>query len=101
MVAVMAFNQYHELQCFFTPLSKTNVFHYKCRFKFLRMDSAHGLRKQLILYISYIETLLPIHLTIFQQIEKYILHKINKFCIENRKRHLFCNEKNSLKRHLI
>ena len=29
------------------------------------------------------------------------MHKINKFCIKNRKRHLFCNEKNYLKRHLI
>ena len=27
--------------------------------------------------------------------------KINKFCIENRKRHIFCNKKFSVKRHLI
>ena len=29
------------------------------------------------------------------------MHKVNKFCIENWKQHLFCNEKFSLKRHLI
>ena len=28
-------------------------------------------------------------------------NQINKFCIENRKRHLFCNRKNSLLWHLI
>ena len=34
------------------------------------------------------------HLTIFQQIEKKLLNKINEFYIESRKRHLFYNEKN-------